>query len=76
MIFEAFLLIKHFIGGSSIAVPGEIAGLWEAHQKHGKLPWSRLFEPSIDLAENGFVLNEYLIKQMTRVYPEFEDPLK
>ena len=57
-------------------MPGEVAGLWEAHQKHGKLPWSRLFEPSIELAENGFTLNEYVGKLVHRHYNKFNDALK
>lgn len=38
----------------SVGVPGTVAGLWHAHQKYGKLPWARLVQPAIDLAEKGF----------------------
>lgn len=47
-------------GGKAVAVPGEIKGLWELHQKYGKLPWKRLIEPSIKLAREGHVVSPYL----------------
>ncbi len=39
------------IGGRSVGVPGTVALLAETHKRHGKLPWAKLFEPAIDLAE-------------------------
>ncbi|XP_076392246.1 glutathione hydrolase 1 proenzyme isoform X2 [Megachile rotundata] len=47
-------------GGLAIAVPGELLGYWEAHQKYGKLPWSELFEPTISLCGTGSHVNNYL----------------
>lgn len=44
--------------GLSVAVPGELAGYWEAHQAYGKLPWSRLVLPAAALAEKGTAVNE------------------
>lgn len=34
-------------------VPGTVAGLALAHQRHGRLPWAKLLEPAVRLAENG-----------------------
>ncbi len=37
-------------------VPGTVAGLWEAHQKFGSLPWKELIQPAIALASKGVQL--------------------
>lgn len=47
-------------GGRSVGTPGVIAMLAKAHQQHGKLPWSTLFEDAIALSENGFQVSERL----------------
>jgi len=41
-------------GGLSVGIPGVVAMLEMAHQKYGKLPWQRLFQPAIKLADDGF----------------------
>lgn len=43
-------------GPASVGVPGTVAGLFLAHQRHGKLPWKDLVSPALDLAENGYEL--------------------
>eukprot|EP01137_Pigoraptor_chileana_P017948 Opistho-2@76720 len=42
------------VGGLSVATPGVLAMLAAAHEHHGLLPWARLLEPAIRLAEQGF----------------------
>src|SRR5215211_7051586 len=44
------------IGAASVAVPGALAGLDEAHRRFGTLPWAELLEPAIALARNGVEL--------------------
>ena len=41
------------VGAASVAVPGLVAGLAEAHGQHGGLPWATLFEPALELALRG-----------------------
>lgn len=48
------------VGGRSVGTPGAVAMLALAHQQHGKLPWARLFEPAITLAEQGFAVSPRL----------------
>jgi gamma-glutamyltranspeptidase / glutathione hydrolase len=42
------------VGEASVAVPGLVAGLVEAHIRRGRLPWERLFVPALALAERPF----------------------
>ncbi|MCB2001109.1 MAG: gamma-glutamyltransferase [Rhodoferax sp.] len=48
------------VGGRSVGVPGTVRMLEAAHRQHGKLPWARLFEPAITLAERGFKVSARL----------------
>ncbi len=41
------------VGDASVAVPGLVPGLEEAHHRRGRLPWERLFVPALDLAQRG-----------------------
>jgi gamma-glutamyltranspeptidase / glutathione hydrolase len=41
------------IGAASVAVPGALAGLEEAHRRFGTLPWAELLAPAIALARDG-----------------------
>jgi gamma-glutamyltranspeptidase/glutathione hydrolase len=41
------------IGAASVAVPGAVAGLEEAHRRFATLPWRELFAPAIELARDG-----------------------
>ena len=39
------------------SVPGTVAGLFKAHQRFGRLPWSRVVAPAIALARDGVALS-------------------
>lgn len=57
------------VGSRAAGVPGTVMGLWEAHQKFGKLPWSELITPAIGYAKTGF-------KVADKQYQYREDALK
>ena len=48
------------VGGRSVGVPGAVRMLETAHRQYGKLPWAKLFEPAITLAESGFKVSPRL----------------
>ena len=50
----------------AVGVPGTVDGMFEIHQKYGKLKWEDLIQPSINLAENGFVLTLRESKNLNR----------
>jgi len=48
------------VGGRSVGVPGTVRLMEDAHKRFGRLPWARLFEPAITLAEEGFAISPRL----------------
>lgn len=62
-----------FPGGRSVGVPGAIALAAKVHAKWGKLPWAALFQPAIRLAEDGYVVNDYMFKRMSAVSAIWKD---
>lgn len=65
------------LGHRAVGVPGAVAGLWEAHQRFGTLPWAVLVAPARKLAE-GFVVRERQAAQFSmaeenlRLFPSTE----
>ncbi|CAN6604159.1 glutathione hydrolase proenzyme [Trichomonascus vanleenenianus] len=61
------------VGGLAVAVPGELAGLFEAHSRFGKVTWQEAFAPVIDLNRRGFKVNLLIEKVLEVVEEEFVD---
>lgn len=53
-------------GGRSVGVPGVLRMLASVHQRHGRLAWRRLFQPAIELAEQGFEISPRLAGQIAQ----------
>ncbi|KAA8498492.1 Gamma-glutamyltranspeptidase 1 [Porphyridium purpureum] len=53
------------IGGSAVAVPGELKGLEMLHKAHGKVAWSELVSLVVPLAEKSYV-GPMLAKRLTQ----------
>lgn len=52
-------------GGRAVATPGLLKMLEAAHREHGVLPWARLLQPAIRLAEQGFTVSPRLHAQLS-----------
>ncbi len=52
------------VGSLAAAIPGSVAGLWEAHRRYGELTWAELVEPAIELAREGFLPHVKLLKNI------------
>jgi gamma-glutamyltranspeptidase/glutathione hydrolase len=44
-----------------VAVPGSVRGLHDAHARFGSLPWARLLEPAVELAQ-GFTVDDRIVR--------------
>ncbi len=61
--------------GRSIGTPALIPMLKLVHEQHGKLPWPKLFEPAIKLAEEGFIVGPRVSQSLAANKAMFEqDP--
>lgn len=52
----------NYVGYKATTVPSLVRGLWDGHARFGRLPWSRLLQPAIELAEKGFQVYPYLYR--------------
>lgn len=50
-----------------VGVPGTVAGLALAHQRFGKLPWTELVAPAVELARNGFLLDRATAESLNSI---------
>lgn len=56
-----------WLNHKAAGVPGTVRGLALAHSKYGKLKWSEVVLPAVELAEKGFTVNAVLASGLNRV---------
>lgn len=54
------------VGGASVGVPGLLRMFEMVHREYGRLPWPRLFDPAIRMAEQGFAISPRLHALLAR----------
>ena len=54
-------------------IPGTVAGMWEAHQKFGSMPWEDLLKPAIKLAQAGFKVSPFMADSINRAHSSMKD---
>ena len=54
-------------------IPGTVAGMWEAHQKFGSMPWKDLLKPAIQLAQAGFKVSPFMADSINRAHSSMKD---
>ena len=64
--------LQAFPGGASVGVPGNIALMARVHARWGKLPWARLFDPAIRLAES-YEVSRPMAAALAMVAPLWKD---
>jgi gamma-glutamyltranspeptidase/glutathione hydrolase len=61
---------KSLNGHLASGVPGTIAGLFET-MKYARLPFAKLIQPAIDLAQNGFVISQKEAASLNSLQDDF-----
>jgi gamma-glutamyltranspeptidase / glutathione hydrolase len=58
-------------GHRAAAVPGTVAGMWEAQKRFGKLKWKQVLAPAIKYAQDGFVVSDQLQQRRDEASKQF-----
>jgi gamma-glutamyltranspeptidase len=61
-------------GALSVPVPSSLKGFEMLHRAYGRLPWAKVLEPAIDLAEHGFLIRQVMVDDMTEYEKILTEP--
>jgi gamma-glutamyltranspeptidase/glutathione hydrolase len=56
----------------AVGVPGTVAGFAKAHRTYGTGDWTRLVEPAVGLARDGFTVSPNLARSLAGVLPRMQ----
>ncbi|MEM8493677.1 MAG: gamma-glutamyltransferase [Pseudomonadota bacterium] len=60
------------LGHLAVGTPGTVAGLREAHERYGTLSWESLLQPAIELAQVGFIPEQWFVDVIADAPAAFE----
>ena len=60
------------LGGNAVATPGQLAGLVQINKRYGSRKLAELIEPAIELAEDGYTVDENFLDARESVFKKFE----
>jgi gamma-glutamyltranspeptidase/glutathione hydrolase len=63
---------RHHKSYLSVGVPGTVAGLHLAWKEQGSFAWSRLLQPAIQLAREGFMVTDGLARSLVQALPDMK----
>ncbi len=54
------------VGAQAVGVPGTVAGLYSLWQEYGTMEWDALVLPAAQLADSGFIVDDYFHRSLTK----------
>jgi gamma-glutamyltranspeptidase/glutathione hydrolase len=64
---ELFAGLDSRLDHRAVGVPGTVRGLALAHDRFGALPWPDVVQPALELARQGFVLDQALAASLNQI---------
>lgn len=61
-------------GAVAVSTPGAVDAWWTLHGRYGRLPWARLFDPAIEMAEAGAPVPQTIAAYLAASYRLFTKP--
>jgi len=65
--------MENRVGAKAVSTPGG-SHAWEAmHQRYGTMDWTALLQPAIQVADNGYILDQRIARYVGFAFDEFSD---